>query len=90
MVNIDHEEQLYLFLYRIGEGQIITNVIDGDNMVHLLTPSVSFKFSFDKLFKARKVKEFFKGKREKTIAVNEIDTAINRLRNLYESPILTY
>lgn len=90
MVNIDREEQLYLFLYRIGEGQIITNVIDGDNMVHLLTPSVSFKFSFDKLFKARKVKEFFKGKREKTIAVNEIDTAINRLRNLYESPILTY
>lgn len=67
MVNIDREEQLYLFLYRIGEGQIITNVIDGDNMVHLLTPSVSFKFSFDKLFKARKVKEFFKGKREKTI-----------------------
>lgn len=90
MVNIDREEQLYLFLYRIGEGQIITNVIDGDNMVHLLTPSVSFKFSFDKLFKARKVKEFFKGKREKTIAVNEIDTAINRLRILYESPILTY
>lgn len=90
MVNIDREEQLYLFLYRIGEGQIITNVIDGDNMVHLLTPSVSFKFSFDKLFKARKVKEFFKGKREKTIAVNEIDTAINRLKTLYESPILTY
>lgn len=90
MVNIDREEQLYLFLYRIGEGQIITNVIDGDNMVHLLTPSVSFKFSFDKLFKARKVKEFFKGKREKTIAVNDIDTAINRLRNLYKSPILTY
>lgn len=90
MVNIDREEQLYLFLYRIGEGQIITNVIDGDNMVHLLTPSVSFKFSFDKLFKARKVKECFKGKREKTIAVNEIDTAINRLKTLYESPILTY
>lgn len=90
MVNLDREEQLYLFLYRIGEGQIITNVIDEDNMVHLLTPSVSFKFCFDKLFKARKVKEFFKGKRDKTIAINEIDTAINRLENLYESPILTY
>lgn len=90
MVNLDREEQLYLFLYRIEEGQIITNVIDEDNMVHLLTPSVSFKFCFDKLFKARKVKEFFKGKRDKTIAINEIDTAINRLKNLYESPILTY
>lgn len=84
------QDNLYLFLCRVEDGLLTSNVIDDKNIVHILTPSVDFKFRYDKLYKARKVKDFFGGNREKKIAVNDISSAINRLRKIYESPILTY
>ena len=84
------QDNLYLFLCRIEDGLITTNVIDENNVVHILSPSVDFKFRYNKLYKARKIKEFFGGKREKLISVNDISSAINRLTKIYESSILTY
>lgn len=87
--NID-EEDLFLYLCRIEDKLLITNVIDKNYMVHILSPSTDFKFRFEKLYKARKIKDFFGGKREKIIAINDISNAINRLNRIYESSILTY
>lgn len=89
-MNDNIQDNLYLFLRRIEDGLITSNVIDDNNVVHTLSPSVDFIFRYDKLYKARKVKEFFCGKREKLIAVDDISSAITRLQKIYESQILTY
>lgn len=89
-LNCSSQDDLYIILCRVEDGLLTSNVIDDNSVVHILSPSVDFKFRYDKLYKARKVKEFFGGKKEKLIAVSDISIAINRLRRIYESSILIY
>lgn len=84
------QDDLYLLLCRVEDGLLTSNIIDNANIVHILSPPVDFKFRYDRLYKARKVKEFFGGHKEKLIAVHEISSAITRLRKIYESSVLTY
>lgn len=83
-------DDLYLFLYRVDEESLTSNIIDKNNMIHVLSPSVDFKFRYEKLFKARKIREFFCGKREKIIALNDIGDTIVRLNKLLQSSTLIY
>ena len=67
-----------------------SNVIDDKNVVHILSPSTDFKFRYKRLYNARKVRQFFNGKKEKIIAIDKISDAITRLRKIYESSTLIY
>lgn len=87
----DHaQDKLYILLCRIKDGLLTSNVIDDNNVVHILSPSTDFKFRYKRLYNARKVKIFFSGKKEKMIALDKISDAITRLRKIYETSILTY
>lgn len=88
---IDHtRDDLYILLCRIEDGLLTSNVIDDNNVVHVLSPSTDFKFKYKRLYNARKIKVFFSGKKEKIIALNKLSDTIRRLRKIYESSILIY
>lgn len=88
---IDHtRDDLYILLCWIEDGLLTSNVIDDNNIVHILSPSTDFKFKYKRLYNARKIKVFFSGKKEKIIALNKMSDTIRRLRKIYESSILIY
>lgn len=83
-------DNLYILLCKIEDGLMTSNVIDDKNVVHILSPSTDFKFRYKRLYNARKVRQFFNGKKEKIIAIDKISDAITRLRKIYESSTLIY
>lgn len=83
-------DNLYILLCRVEDGLMTSNVIDDKNVVHILSPSTDFKFRYKRLYNARKVRQFFNGKKEKIIAIDKISDAITRLRKIYESSTLIY